>query len=107
MVLRGIASQVSCYFPYNIHLIKSSQQLYRCAQLPSRVRHFVTPWMVTSQAPLSLGILQARILEWVACPPPGDLPNPEIEPRSPVLQADCLPSDPPWSYWLSAIVLTL
>ena len=29
------------------------------------------------------GILQARILEWVAIPPPGDLPNPDIEPVSP------------------------
>ena len=28
------------------------------------------------------GILQARILEWVGCPPPGDLPNPGIEPAS-------------------------
>ena len=28
------------------------------------------------------GIFQARILEWVACPPPGDLPNPGIEPAS-------------------------
>ena len=34
------------------------------------------------------GILQARILEWVAIPSPGDLPNPGIEPRSPALQAD-------------------
>ena len=28
------------------------------------------------------GILRARILEWVAFPSPGDLPNPGIEPRS-------------------------
>ena len=28
------------------------------------------------------GILQAKILEWVAIPPPGDLPNPGNEPRS-------------------------
>ena len=28
------------------------------------------------------GILQARILEWLSCPPPGDLPNPNIEPKS-------------------------
>ena len=41
------------------------------------------------------GILQARILEWVAFPSPGDLPNPGIEPRSPALQADALPSEPP------------
>ena len=32
------------------------------------------------------GILQARILEWVAMPSSGDLPNPETEPRSPTLQ---------------------
>ena len=29
------------------------------------------------------------------CPPPGDLPNPGIEPRSPTLQADSLLSEPP------------
>ena len=29
------------------------------------------------------------------CPPPGDLPNPGIEPRSPILQADSLPFGPP------------
>ena len=32
-----------------------------------------------------MGILQARILEWVAMSSSGDLPNPGIEPRSPVL----------------------
>ena len=26
--------------------------------------------------------------------PPGDLPDPEIKPQSPALQADCLPSEP-------------
>ena len=41
------------------------------------------------------GILQARILEWVPFPSPGDLPNPGIKPRSPALQADSLPSEPP------------
>ena len=40
------------------------------------------------------GILQARILEWVAVPSPGDLPDPGIEPRSPTLQADALTSEP-------------
>ena len=38
------------------------------------------------------GILQAGILEWI--PPPGDLPNPGIEPRSPALQVDSLPAEP-------------
>ena len=34
----------------------------------SSVQLFATPWTVTHQAPLSMGILQARILEWVAMP---------------------------------------
>ena len=41
------------------------------------------------------GILQARILEWVAISFSRDLPNPGIEPRSPTLQADALTSEPP------------
>ena len=41
------------------------------------------------------GILQARILEWVAIPSPGDLPNPGIEPQSLALQADSIPCEPP------------
>ena len=42
------------------------------------------------QAPRVHGILQARILEWDTI-----LSNPEIEPTSPALQADFLPSEPP------------
>ena len=41
------------------------------------------------------GILQARMLEWVAFPSPGDLPDPGIEPRSSTLQAVSLPTEPP------------
>ena len=41
------------------------------------------------------GILQARILEWGAIPFPGVLPDPGIEPGSPILQADSLPPEPP------------
>ena len=39
-----------------------------CAQLCSCVQLFAAPWIVARQAPLSMGILQARILEWVAMP---------------------------------------
>ena len=39
------------------------------------------------------GFLQARILEWVAVPFSGDLPNPGTEPRSPTLQVDSLPAE--------------
>ena len=44
-----------------------------------------------------LGILQARKENWsgLLFPSPGDLPNPGIEPGSPMLQEDSLPSEPP------------
>jgi len=48
-----------------------------------------------------MGILQARILEWVAMPPPGDLPDSGIEPGSSALQVDSLPtalSGKPYKY---------
>ena len=41
------------------------------------------------------GILQARILEWVAIPFSGDLPDLGIKPGTPTLQADSLPSELP------------
>ena len=40
------------------------------------------------------GILQGRILEWAAIPFSRNLPDPGIEPGSPALQADSLPSEP-------------
>ena len=49
--------------------------------------------MVASQAPLSMGVLLARILEWGACPSSGYLPDSGIQPGSPSLQADALPSE--------------
>ena len=52
----------------------------------------VPAWTVVCQAPLSMGILQARILP---CPSLWDLPNLEMEPTSPTSQVDSLPSEPP------------
>ena len=39
------------------------------------------------------GILQARILDGLPFPSPEDLPDPGMEPRSPALQADSLPTE--------------
>ena len=41
------------------------------------------------------GILQARILDWVAIPFPEDLPSSGIRPRSPALQVGSVPAEPP------------
>ena len=64
-------------------------------QLLSHMYLSVTPRTVACQAPLSMGILQARVLEWVDILSSRHLPDPEIEPRSSALQADSLPSEPP------------
>ena len=42
-----------------------------------------------------LGFSRQEYWSGLPCPPPGDLPNPGIEPRSPTLQADSSPSEPP------------
>ena len=55
----------------------------------------VTPWTVACQAPPSMGFSRQEYWSGLPFPSPGDLPNPGIKPRSPALQADSLPSEPP------------
>ena len=57
----------------------------------SRVRLCATPWTAAYQAPLSLGLPRQEYWSGWPFPFPEDLPDPEIEPRSPALQADSLP----------------
>ena len=61
----------------------------------SRIRLFVIPWAVACQALCPLGF--SRQEYWSGLPglPPGDLPKPGIEPRSPALQVISSPSEPP------------
>ena len=56
----------------------------------SRVQLFVTLWTVARQAPLSMGFSRQEYWSGLPCPPPGDLPDPGIQPRSSALQADSL-----------------
>ena len=42
----------------------------------------VTPWTVARQAPLSLGFSKQEYWSGLPCPPPGDLPDPGIQPMS-------------------------
>ena len=65
------------------------------AKLLSRVRLFAIPWIVVYQASLSMGFSRQGYWSGLPFPSPGDLPDPGIKPRSPALQADTLPSEPP------------
>ena len=69
--------------------------LCTCAQSLNSVRLFVTPWTIACQASLSMGFSRQEYWSGEPFSSPGDLPNPGIEPESPALQADTLPSQPP------------
>ena len=64
-------------------------------KLLSRVQLFVTPWTVAYQAPPSMEFSRQEYWSGLPFPSPGDLPNQGIEPMSPTLQADVLPSELP------------
>ena len=58
----------------------------------------MTLWTVACQVPLSMGFSREEYCSALPCPPPGDPPNPAIEPAStvsPALQVDSLTSEPP------------
>ena len=66
-----------------------------CACICSVMSDSVTPQTVAHQAPLFMGLSRQEYWNGLPCPPPGNLPDPGIEPKSPALQVDSLPSEPP------------
>ena len=76
---------------------KPSLQVPVPVQLLSRIRLFATPWTIVYQAPVSLEFSRQDYWSGLPFPTPGHLPDPGIEPGSPVspeLQADSLPTEP-------------
>ena len=87
---------------------KSPAKLYSVKKLLLllRAQIMVARGTITHQTLLSVGTVQARILEWVAMPsPPGDLPNPGIEPASPTSAGGFFTTEPPGKRSLSALVV--
>ena len=74
---------------YHYHLSKFHIYVLSCVWL------FVTPWTIAYQAPPSIGFSRQGYWSGLPFPSPGDLPDPGIEPGSPVFQADVLTSEPP------------
>ena len=56
----------------------------RCSVL-SHLWFFATPWTVARQAPLSMGFTRQEYLSGLPFLPPGDRPDPGVEPASPVV----------------------
>ena len=88
----GFVINIVCSIGFNkcIYYMKKVK-----VKLLSCVRLFETPWTVAYQAPPSMGFSRQECWSGLPFPSPGDLPNPGIEPGSPALQADSLPSEPP------------
>ena len=78
----------------NITLCISVLWKWKCSSL-SCVWLFVTPWTVACQTPVSMEFSRKEYWSGLSFASPGDLPDPEIEPKSPVLQLDSLLSKPP------------
>ena len=77
------------------HLLAIVNRKWKKVRLLSRVRLFATLWTVVHQAPPSMGFSRQEYWSGLPFPSPGDFPDPGIEPRSPALQADALPCEPP------------
>ena len=81
----------------SVKLSKTLVNNYRKEKVKSlsRVQLLETPWTVAYQASPFMGFSRQEYHIALPFPSPGDLPDPGIKPRSPTLQADALPSEPP------------
>ena len=71
-----------CLF-LNSRILVPSVKAACLISLFSPVRLFATPWTLAHQAPLSMGFSRQEYWSGLPCPPPGDLPNPGVEPMTP------------------------
>ena len=66
MCLRVLPSAPPCYLKVKVKWL-------------SHVRLFASPWPIAYQAPLTMGFSRQKYYSGLPCPPPGNLPDPEIE----------------------------
>ena len=66
--------------------LKNQEQVKVKVKSLSHVLLFATPWTVAHQVPLFMGFSGQEYWSGLPFPSPGDLPDPGIEPRSPILQ---------------------
>ena len=81
-VVLSIVGCLACHWP-----------LPTCRLVTKSCLTLATPWTVACQAPLSMGFSRQKYWSGLPFPSPGDVPDPGMEPGSPVLQADSLPTE--------------
>ena len=80
--LKSTFKMLICYLKKNMLSCLPSYFTHVHLFVTLRTILFATLWTTAHQAPLSVGSLQAKILEWVALPSSKYLPDPAIEPMS-------------------------
>ena len=90
LLLKGVRDLV-------LFLLEGTKRTGKKSESVSPAQLFATPWDVASQASLSMEFSRPEYWSGLPFPPPGDLPHPGTEPRSPALQADSLLCEPPGS----------
>ena len=76
-----------------------------CAKLLQLCRLFATLWTVALQVPVSMGFSKQEYWSGLPFPPPGDLPDPGIEPMSltsPALEGRFFTTSATWEATLNA-----
>ena len=84
-------TQKIIFWSYTAISMVLDPELLCCCLVTSVVPTVWDPVDRSPQAPLSMGFSRQEHWSGLPCPPPGDLPHPGIEPRSPSLQAGSLP----------------
>ena len=96
-----IFKNIKWKIPEVIHTFYITQSFWAKVKSLSHVRLCDPMDCSLHQAPPSMGFSRQEYWNGLPFPPPGDLPNPGVKPRSPALQADALPSEPPGKLILS------
>ena len=91
---RGVGKPVHSFSLLQFHSHEDACVLSRVCVQP-----FVTPWIISCQAPLSMGFSRQEYWSGLPCPPPGDLPDPGIKPvplASPALAGGFFTTSATW-----------
>ena len=88
---------VSCFSALDLRELQLKVTSLSCVWL------FATPWTVAYQVPPSMGFSRQEYWSGLPFPSPGALPDPGIEPGSPALQTDALPSEPPGKHTIASL----
>ena len=78
-----------------VHIYDGILHVCVCAKLLQLCPTLCDPMDLAHQTPLSMVFSRQEYWSGLSCPPPGDLPDPGIEPGSLALEADALTSEPP------------